>query len=176
MSEAGSTLDTSGWRFPQLPKRPVGRDLVSLALPPFRCQLIRRRDRHLLQSSAPRYMVGSGSFSARDDHRRDTCQVHRVSASGAARRIRSVHRHRAPLRSCSQRSTPRREYVEDTDRLDRVSLWIAVFTGYAVAALGPEPRSTPRGCVDCATIKVILGRRKCVPPTPGEALVFSRWL
>ena len=38
-----------------------------------------------------------------------------------------------PLRSCSQRSTPRREYVEDTDRLERVSLWIAVFTGYAVA-------------------------------------------
>src|SRR5215813_7339192 len=95
MSEAGSTLDTSGWRFPQLPKRPLGRDLVSLALPPFRCQLIRRRDRHLLQSSAPRYMVGSGSFSARDDPQPGVTRARYIgfSASGAARRIRRVGQH-----------------------------------------------------------------------------------
>src|SRR5262249_28502497 len=45
-----------------------------------------------------------------------------------------------------------------------------------MAALGPEPRSTARGCDDCATIKMNFGRRKCVPPTPEDALVFSRWL
>src|SRR5215467_959267 len=67
MSEAGSILDTSGWRFRLLPKRSVGRDLVSVAgTTPIQMPAYSSSG-SLLQSSAPRYMVGSGSFSARDD-------------------------------------------------------------------------------------------------------------
>src|SRR5262249_3452288 len=49
----------------------------------------------LLQSSAPRYMVGSGSFSARDDPQPGVTRARYIgfSASGAARRIRRVGQH-----------------------------------------------------------------------------------